>query len=424
MKALVYGVRPLGWATCKWLKLLWPGCLLSRLNGLSLRELDPPDLPGEDWVRCRPILAGICGSDLSILAQRQPPDSFLQSFSTLPAVMGHENVSVVTGVGSAVDPSWVGRRVCVDPALCCRVRGVDPPCPACRAGHYGACESFAAGALPPGSCLGFCAPVGGSWSESFVAHVSQLIEPPAHLTDEQAVLTDPLACSLHAVGRVDMSRAEHVLVYGAGILGLGVVWALRAVGFDGRIDVIARHEHQGRLARQLGAGEVLYLPADAAGRFQAIRQRTGGRVTRARFGSYMLSGGYDVVFECVGRTRPLQDAVKWTRSRGQLVMLGTGHGRGADLTSVWFGELTVLGASGRGVEDFRGRRMHTYQLVHELLAESAADVSGLLTHTFALEQYKTALSVAFAKGPNRSVKVAFRLPPAGGEPSGSEGPAA
>ncbi len=424
MKALVYGVHPVGWATCKWLKLLWPGCVLTRLNGLSLRELDRPQLPGDEWVRCRPILAGICGSDLSILAQRQPPDSFLQSFSTLPAVMGHENVSVVESVGPGVDPSWVGRRVCVDPALCCRVRGVDPPCPACRAGHYGACESFAAGKLPPGACLGFCAPVGGSWSECFVAHVSQLVEPPASLTDEQAALTDPLACSLHAVGRADLSRAEHVLVYGAGVLGLGVVWALRAVGFEGQIDVVARHEHQGRLARQLGAGEVLYLPADAAGRFQAIRRRTGGRVTRARFGNYMLSGGYDVVFECVGRPQAVQEAVKWTRSRGQLVMLGTGHGRGTDLTGVWFGELTVLGASGRGEEDFRGRRVHTYRLVHELLLGPAADVGGLLTHTFALEQYKMALSVAFAKGPNRSVKVAFRFPPAAGESSGSEVPPA
>ena len=128
VKALFYGVNPVGWATCWWLKRLWRGCLLTRLNGLALREIDPPAMPGGDWVRCRTLLGGICGSDLAVIAQRQPPDSFLQSFTTLPAVMGHENVAVVEEVGPGVDVEWLGKRVCVDPALSCKARGIEPPC--------------------------------------------------------------------------------------------------------------------------------------------------------------------------------------------------------------------------------------------------------------------------------------------------------
>ena len=137
MKGLVYGPKAWGWVTCKWLRVLWRGCLLSVLNGLSLREMDPPALPGDDWVRCRTLLAGICGSDLAIIDQRQPGDSVLQAFATLPAVLGHENVAVVDEVGPAVDPQWKGRRVCVDPGLPCRVRGIHPPCPSCQAGRFG-----------------------------------------------------------------------------------------------------------------------------------------------------------------------------------------------------------------------------------------------------------------------------------------------
>ncbi len=417
MKALVYSTNPLGWVACNCLKHLWPGCLLSRLNGLSLRQLPPPPLAEHlsEWVRCRTVLGGICGSDLSVLLQRQPPDTILQSCSTLPAVMGHENVAVVEQVGPGADPAWLGKRVCADPALSCGPRGIDPPCRACAEGQYGSCENFSAdGAgssrLPPAACLGFCGPLGGSWGEMFLAHVSQLFEVPPGLSDKQALLTDPLACSLHAVKRADLSAAEKILVCGAGTLGLGVVWALRATGYPGQIDISARYGHQGELARRLGASEVLALPAGKRKRFALIAGRTGGRVRPARLGNYMLSGGYDVVFECVGTPRAIEEALKWTRSRGQTVLVGTGHGRGADLTSLWFGELTVIGASGRADEDHRGRKVHTYRLVHELLRGPGPDVSAMLTHTFPLERYHEALDAARRKGVHRSIKVAFAFP--------------
>jgi len=73
MKGVVYGVNPIGWVTCKWLKHIWPGCLVTGLNGLALKQIGPPELPGDQWVRCRTVLGGICGSDLAILCQRQPP---------------------------------------------------------------------------------------------------------------------------------------------------------------------------------------------------------------------------------------------------------------------------------------------------------------------------------------------------------------
>jgi len=429
MKALVYDVRPIGWGTCKWLKLFWPGCLFSGLNGLGLRELPPPALPADDWVRCRTILGGICGSDLSVLLQRQPPDSILQSFSTLPMVMGHESVSVVEQVGPAADRGWLGKRVCVEPTLACAARGIDPPCPSCRRGQFGVCESFSANGLgrsrlPPGTSIGYCGPVGGAWGECFVAHQSQLVEPPAGLNDRQAVLTDPLACSLHAALKIDLrdrgpqTRASafgdsvgSVLVYGAGILGLGAVWALRAIGYAGSIDVIARHPHQHELARRRGATETLRLPENERDKFDLIAARTGGRVTRARLGNFMLTGGYDAVLECVGSRRTITEALKWTRAGGQVVLLATGHGRGADLTPVWFTELRIQGAYGRGEESFNGRRVPTYKLVHELMAATKLNADELLTHTFPLADYRAAFAAATGKGRSHCVKAAFEFKP-------------
>jgi threonine dehydrogenase-like Zn-dependent dehydrogenase len=357
-------------------------------------------------------MAGICGTDLSLVAQKQPPDSILQAFSSLPAVFGHENVAVVEAVGPGVEESWVGRRVCVEPTLCCEVRGIDPPCARCRAGEFGACENFGAdgvgtAGLPPATSIGFNRRTGGAFAERFVAHVSQLVPVPDALPDELAVLTDPVACSLHAVLRLDLDGVERVLVYGAGVLGLATVAALRAVGYRGEIHALDLHEYTARLAVAMGADEALRLPRGRSERFEEIARRTGATVHRARFGNYTLSGGYDVVFDCVGCTQSLNESLRWTRSRGQMVFLATGHGRGVDMTPIWFTELTVLGAYGRQRERFEGRRVGTYELVHELMGSGRLTVGGLLTHTFRIGEYRRAFRVGMDKARHEAVKVAF-----------------
>jgi len=414
MQAVFYGINPVGWATCKWLRFFWPGCLVSRLNGLRLRDVPPPELPGEDWVRLRTRMAGVCGSDLALIAQKQPCDSLLQAFSDLPAPLGHENLAVVEDVGTAVDKQWLGRRVCVEPTLCCAVRGIDPPCARCREGEFGACENFGAAGegtakLPAATSIGFNHKTGGSFSEFFVAHQSQLVPVPDALDDELAMLTDPVACSLHAVLRLSLENVRRVLIYGSGVLGLAAVACLRAVGYAGRIDALDIHDYLGEHAAAMGADENVRLPAETPARFEQIAWRTGGRVHRARFGNYTLSGGYDVVIDCVGTRRSVDESLRWTRSRGQFVLLATGHARGADLTPIWFTELTVLGAYGRQLEHFEGRRVGTYALVHELMASGKLDVRRMLTHTFRLGAYREAFTVGLYKARHEAVKVAFDL---------------
>ncbi len=412
MLAIYCDINPIGWVTCKWLRFFWPGCLRSRLNGLSLKADAPkPSLPGDDWVRVRTVMGGICGSDVAILAQKQPPNSILQAFSSFPLILGHENVAVVEETGPAVDSSWVGRRVCVEPTLCCEPRGIEPSCPRCQAGQFGACDNFASddgGAkLPPGTSIGYNSRTGGSFGEYFVAHKSQLVEVPAELTDEQAILTDPLACSLHAVLKSDYTSAKRMLVYGGGVLGLGIIASLRAVGFTGEIHVIERAGYLEPPARRLGADEFVRLPDGARQRFETVAELTGGRVHVARFGNCMLSGGYDAVFDCVGSPQAINECLKWARNRGQVVMVATGHGGRLDITPLWFSELTFSGAYGRSVENFSGRRLGTYQLVHELMVNGKLDVRGFLTHTFRLKDYRRAFETAMNKGRHEAVKVAF-----------------
>ncbi len=412
MQAIYYNVNPLGWVACQVLKRFWRGCLVTPINGLTLRHAPPPELPGPDWVRVRTRLGGLCGTDLALLAQKQWPNSILQAFGSMPMTLGHENVAVVEDLGPAVDVSWKGRRVCVEPTLGCTARGIEPPCDRCKAGEFGACENFGANGqgrykLPPGTSIGYNSRTGGSFGEFFVAHVSQLVPVPDCISDEQAILTDPVACSLHSALRANLSGASQVLVYGAGVLGLGLIASLRAIGYAGRIDALDISPLALELAGKFGADNAFRLPRERRARFEDIARRTNATVQQARFENYMISGGYDVVFDCVGSGTSVEESIKWTRARGQMVMVGTGNGGGADLTAVWFRELTILGAYGRQVERIGERSIGTYQLVHELMAAGKLSVGAMLTHKFPLADYRQAFTVAMNKDAHKAVKVAL-----------------
>jgi len=415
MKALVYDIRPMGWLTCKWLRHLWRGCLLSGVNGLGVRDLPAPALPGRDWVRVRTLLGGICGTDLALIAQKQAPDSILQAFSSMPIMLGHENVAIVEELGPDVEPHWLNRRVCVEPTLHCQARGVEPPCKPCSKGQFGACESFwgppGKYGVPAGTSIGYNRLTGGSLGEHFVAHVSQLVPVPDGITDEQAVLTDPLACSLHSVLRADLTDARRVLVYGAGMLGLGIVACLRATGYKGTIDVLVRSQHSADLARKLGADEALTLGKNQHERHLEIAQRTDAKLHKVRFANIMLSGGYDVIFDCVGSPGSIDECLKWAGARGQIVLTGTAGRGNIDFTPLWFRELKIIGAYGRQEELYDDRRLTTYSLVHELMLKNLIDAQCLLTHRFPLAQWKTALATALYKRTHKAIKVAIDFRP-------------
>ena len=419
MKSVLYEIKPAGWLTCQLLKRLWRGCLVTKLNGFQLRDVTPPALPSQDWVRVRTLLGGVCGSDVAMVQQKQSPDSLLQAYTSQPIAMGHENVAVVEEVGAGVDEAWLGRRVLVEPTLGCVPRGITPLCPRCAVGEFGACENFsgnpmggatAATDLPPGVSTGYNAATGGSWGETFVAHQSQLIPVDDSISDEAAVLVDSFACSLHAVLRADLSQVRTVLLYGAGMLGLAGAGCLRALDFDGRIDLLGRRRSLEPLAKQLGADEYITLPNSKPARFAEMASRTGSTVQRARFGNYMLSGGYDLVIDCVGSRQSIEECLKWTRARGQVIMLGTLQRATMDLTPLWFRELKLLGAYGRQLETFplgSEQRTNTYQIVLDWIKEGRLPLEGLLTHTFRIEEYQQALRVAMSKGRYSAVKVAF-----------------
>lgn len=402
------------------------------IGPLRLVDTEAPALPGPGWLRVRPLLSGICGSDLATLDGRS--SRYFEHLVSFPFVPGHEVVGVVEADAPATEgrptggpptegppagrPATdgpapaAGDRVVIEPVLGCAARGIDPPCPACASGHTGDCQQVAFGHLRPGLQTGYCADTGGGWSAAgLVAHRSQLHRVPDALDDEAAVMVEPVACATHAALGAGAREGETVAVLGAGTLGLAFTAAFSHLTGSGRLPapaavlVGARYAHQRRLAAELGATDAV-SPDQLA---RAVRRRSrslalGGPVT----GGQPLTGGADVVVDCVGSSGSIAQCLEMVRPRGRVVLVGMPGRVHVDLAPLWHREVTLAGTYAYGTERLAGgEAVRTFDVAMEVVA--ARRLGRLVSATYPIERFEEAVAHAGAAGRRGAVKVAFDL---------------
>jgi threonine dehydrogenase-like Zn-dependent dehydrogenase len=366
---------------------------------LRLTELEAPDLPASGWVRVRPLLAGICGSDLATLDGRS--SRYFEDIVSFPFVPGHEVVGVVEESGTGSSELAPGTRVVVEPVLGCVARGIDPPCSACADGRVGGCERVAFGHIAPGLQIGFCADTGGGWSQAgLVAHRTQLHLVPDALSDSDAVMVEPTACAVHAALAAEVEPGGTVAVLGGGTVGLTTTAALRQLATPGALLVGAKYPHQRALAGELGA-DLAVTPNQLA---RAVRRRSRSLTTSGH-----LTGGADVVVDCVGSADSLAQSLAMVRPRGRVVLVGMPGKVSIDLASLWHREVSLVGAYAYGTERAGTSARRTFDIAMEVVA--AAHLGRLVSARYPLERFEEAVAHAGSAGRRGSVKVVFEMYP-------------
>lgn len=390
MKALQVGRKPSKFALARLVSGVSPGAA-ARIGPLELVHDAPPELPGPGWHRVRPLLAGICGSDLSTVEGHA--STYFDDWISFPFVPGHEVV------GLRED----GTRVVLEPVLGHAARGMPLPFAGAAPGDGDDYAHLVTGPLEPGIQVGFCCSTGGGWSTEFVAHESQLHPVPDDMPDEQAVLVEPTAAGVHAALLTLPAAGDAtdpvVAVLGAGTMGLCAVAGLRRYVPGARIVVGARYPHQQALAKALGA-DVATSPADLP---RAVRREVGCHIV----GDH-LSGGAHATIDAVGSSDSIQSCIKLTRPRGRVVLLGMPAEVTVDLTGLWHRETQLVGAYTYGTETMAdGARRRTFDLAMETAADMRMD--RLLSATYPLDDYEDAIAHASGAGRRGAVKVAFDL---------------
>ena len=378
---------------------LWPEFVWTPLSAARVDSFADTALPGPHWVRVQNLACGICATDLSLLYMKTNPSV---APAALPGVtrfdLGHESVGAVTEVGSSVTRFRVGDRVIMENhfygANCWNLE-IDEPCEKCREGAANLCFNK--------SDFKYRG-TGGGWGDSYVAHETGIYPCPQDLTLDQAVLVEPLGISTHAVLRHPPKTGSKVLVIGMGFIGLGVLMAVKAIHPECEVTVLSRYDFQSQMAEKLGAKNIL---TEKDG-YQGIARAAGGKFYSAPLNKGAIVGGFDIVYDCIGQANTLNDALRWVKAGGKVVMVGTvlSPMKKLDLVTLWYSQLELVGVVAHGHENYNHQEKHTYDWVTEFMQNGTFPIDGLITHRFLYEDYKQAIALASGrKGGPKAIKV-------------------
>jgi threonine dehydrogenase-like Zn-dependent dehydrogenase len=377
MSRLVFERKPVKFAAARLAGALSPGRGAS-VGPLKLESSEVLPLPSDEWVRIRPHLSGICGSDLAVIDGTA--SAYFDPLVSYPFTPGHEVVATTED----------GRRVVLIPVLHCAIRGIDPVCTMCAEGRINLCEHVAFGHIEAGLQSGFCTDTGGGWSTAMIAHASQLVDVPEDLSDEAAVMIEPTACAVHAAARY---QGHETVIIGAGTVGLltlAAITATRDSERSGPLIVAARYAEQRRLAKELGA-DIACTPDEMP---RWVRSMSKSMVMGDQ-----LSSGFRHVVDCVGSSASLQQSLQVVAPGGEVQLVGMPGNVSLEMTSLWHREVAIRGCYAYTRDDF----IAAIDVVRRL------DLGRLVSATYPLVDYKDAIAHAASAGRRGAVKVAFDL---------------
>jgi 2-desacetyl-2-hydroxyethyl bacteriochlorophyllide A dehydrogenase len=321
----------------------------------------PEPTPGDGEVVIRVRKAGICGTDMSIVAGLHP--------RARPAlVMGHEFVGTIDQVGPAVQRQLnVGDRVVVEPLITCG------HCYACRAGFAYVCENLQLYGID----------TDGAFAELVKVAADKVLPIPDALSDAQAALIEPLAVAVHAVRLSALKVGDMACVLGGGPIGLLTALVAGQVGLRDLV-LVERQAHRLEIARQYGLDVFDATQGDVV---DEVKRRTGGR-------------GVDTVFEAAGASETMLAAPRLCCIRGEIVQIAMPKVvREMDIVAITFRELTLKGVRVYDAHDFE-RAIH-------LASTWPHDLTKMLSEPFALDDAQEAFAVA--RRGDRALKVVFDI---------------
>ncbi len=398
MKSIYFDVNIPKILATKALAGILPFVYYTPVSPVGFGDIPEQKLPGKNWVRVKSVMTGICGADIAMFFVKASPGISIAALPGVPrAFMGHEVVGRVVEKGQGVTGLALGDRVILERYLpCCSTKEITPPCRPCKEGNYTLCENFSVGTLPPN--------LGAGFSEHFLAHKTQLVRVPDDITDDQAVLIEPTAVSLHAVLSRPPRAGEKVLVIGAGTIGLGVIQIAKALAKNYTLYALEKIPFKRKLAKKYGADHVL-----SGDPYQAMAKATGAKLYRGPLGNNTTLGGFDLIYDCVGYSATIHDSLRWLAAKGDYIMIGNQLSPVSfDQTPVWQQELTMRGINAHGSETYGGKRTSSFALAIDLIRKKKIKVDGLITHRFPFADYKEAFKLAKEKSGD-VIKVVLRI---------------
>jgi D-arabinitol dehydrogenase (NADP+) len=324
----------------------------------SYRDTAEPKID-PDEVLIRVQACGLCGTDLHLHEGHFGP--------RFPMIPGHEFTGELVEIGSAVSGFKTGQRVVANSNAACG------SCFYCRRGDFLLCENMVS--------YGITLP--GGFAE-YLKIKGDRVFGIEHLSPREAVMVEPTACALHGTEVLNAKPGSEVLLFGAGPTGQVLAQLVKLNG-AARLVVAAPPGPKLDLAARLGADEV--VPMD----------RHDAQVHRRRL-EELSPKGFDYVIEATGVAAVCEEALRFVRRRGTLLIYGVYP----ENDSVRFrpfdlfrGEITVKGSFAQ---------IDSFPRAIAYLESGKVKVGEIVTQEIPLPEYQQALNLAWDR---KGVKTAL-----------------
>lgn len=286
---------------------------------------------------------GVCNTDKEIT----------KGYMGYKGILGHEFTGVVEEINDE-DQTLLGKRVVGEINLGCK------NCEWCAKDLERHC--------PNRSTLGILAK-DGCFAEYVTLPLSNLIEIPENVPDEQAVFVEPLAAGLEILEQMHIQPCQKVMVLGDGKLGLLTALALNACGLD--VLIVGKHQNKLDIAKNQGVKTQLLSEFEQAPKF-------------------------DVVVEATGSITGFETSVNCVKPRGTLVLKSTiAASKELNLAPIVINEITILGS-----------RCGRFEPAMRLIASGKIDFSQMISKIYPIEQAINAFDANNAKD---TIKILLKI---------------
>jgi L-iditol 2-dehydrogenase len=314
-------------------------------HDVRLEEVPVPE-PGPKEVLVEIRAVGVCGSDVHYYEEGRIGSFVVRE----PLTLGHESMGTVVALGEGATKHEVGERVTLEPGV------PDGTCRECRAGRYNLCPNVRFFATPP---------IDGAFTNYVSIHEDFAFSLPDGLSDNAGALMEPLSVGIWACKKGEVTAGDHVLVTGAGPIGLLAMQVAFAQGAT-EVTVTDVADERLEIARRLGATRALNVarePLDEA------------------------SVEAEVLIECSGNERALGDGIRCVGPAGIVVVVGMGPNEETrvPLAFIQTSEITLTGTF---------RYANTYPTAIDLAATGKVDLDAMVTSHYGLAETEEALQAS------------------------------
>ena len=311
---------------------------------------------GPDEVLVRVHKASICGSDIGLYDY----SAAFSGFAKLPTIPGHEFAGEVAQVSSGVSDFKVGERVVAESILSCG------NCKFCLNGQPNICINFKI----------FGVHTNGGFAEYVSVPRKNLHHIREGLNFAQAAIIEPLSVGCHAIEDVATTSAnDSIVVLGPGPIGLLAAQVARANGCKGIvISGIDVDEKRMAIASKLGFETVNSSKEDLV---RKVLDSTSGL-------------GVDMAMVAAGSGVALNQACQIVRKGGKILNVAI-YPKPVEVavTNLVRREMRLLGTF--------ASTWKNYERAMTLASENKVSLEPLITHSFPLEETKTAIETAKAR---------------------------